>query len=126
AHAEAYEANAAAYIEQLEELHDYAAQQLATIPEERRVLVTAHDAFGYFGEAYNIEVMGLQGISTASETGVKDVTDLRDVMISRGIKAIFAESSVSDKNVKAVIEGAKAEGHTIELGGQLYSDAMGE
>lgn len=125
-HADDYAHNAETYIAQLTELHDYAKEQLATIPEERRVLVTAHDAFGYFGRAYDIEVRGVQGISTASEAGLKDVADLRKFMIERGIKAIFAESSVNDKNIKAIIEGAKAEGFEIKEGGVLYADAMGE
>lgn len=125
-HADAYEANAEAYLAELEELHEYAKEHIATIPEQSRVLVTAHDAFGYFGEAYGIEVRGLQGISTASEAGVKDVTDLRDFLIDNEIKAIFVESSISSKNIEAVIEGAEAEGYTIEIGGELFADAMGE
>lgn len=124
--AAAYDANAEAYLAELEDLHEYAKEQIASIPEKSRVLVTAHDAFGYFGKAYGIEVRGLQGISTASEAGVKDVSDLRDFLIENEIKAIFVESSISSKNIEAVIEGAKAKGYTIEIGGELFADAMGE
>jgi len=125
-HADAYRANADAYLKKLEELDRYASEQIAAIPERQRVLVTAHDAFGYFGRAYGIEVRGLQGISTASEAGTKDVTELRDYLAERGIKAVFVESSVSPKAIEAVIQGAAKKGHTIRIGGELYSDAMGE
>lgn len=124
-HADDYERNAASYLAQLDELHEYAKEQLASIPAKQRVLVTAHDAFGYFGRAYGVEVLGLQGISTAAEVGVKDVSDLRDYMIEHGIRAIFSETSVSDKSVKAVIQGARDKGFEIVVGGELYSDAMG-
>ncbi|HZG77245.1 MAG TPA: zinc ABC transporter substrate-binding protein, partial [Paenibacillus sp.] len=121
-----YAANADAYLAELEQLDAYAREQIATIPEGQRVLVTAHDAFGYFGKAYGIEVRGLQGISTASEAGSKDVTDLRDFLVERKIKAVFVETSVSNRSITAVIEGAKKLGHDIKEGGTLYSDAMGE
>ncbi|AJY75810.1 metal ABC transporter solute-binding protein, Zn/Mn family [Paenibacillus beijingensis] len=125
-HAEAYNANADAYLQQLRELDDYVRKTIASIPESQRVLVTAHDAFGYFGDAYGIKVMGLQGISTASEAGSKDVTELRDYLVANKIKAVFIESSVPRKAIDAVIEGAREMGHEIVIGGQLYSDAMGE
>ncbi|MFB6364877.1 metal ABC transporter solute-binding protein, Zn/Mn family [Paenibacillus elgii] len=121
-----YKKNAEAYIKQLEELHQFAKEQIASIPEKQRVLVTAHDAFGYFGDAYGIKVMGLQGISTASEYGSKDVSDLRDFLVANKIKAVFVESSVPKKSIEAVIEGAKKQGHEIQIGGELFSDAMGE
>ncbi len=121
----AYRANAEAYLSQLQQLHQKAIDQLASIPEASRVLVTAHDAFGYFGEAYGIEVMGLQGLSTASEAGTKDVTELRDLLVERKIKAVFVESSVSPKYIEAVIQGAKEKGHELVIGGELFSDAMG-
>ncbi|MFC5987461.1 metal ABC transporter solute-binding protein, Zn/Mn family [Marinicrinis lubricantis] len=124
-HSEDYEKNAEAYLTELQELHTYAKVQIASIPEESRVLVTAHDAFHYFGKAYDIEVRGLQGISTASEAGVKDVTDLVDFLVERKIGAVFVESSVSSKSIDAVIEGAEAKGHQIQEGGELFSDAMG-
>ncbi|WP_314587644.1 metal ABC transporter solute-binding protein, Zn/Mn family [Paenibacillus terrigena] len=126
AHAEDYRKNAEAYLLQLKETDDYAREQIGTIPDDRRILVTAHDAFHYFGRAYNIQVMGLQGISTASEYGSKDVSDLRDYLVEHHIKAVFVESSVSTKAIEAVIEGAKKKGHTVEIGGELFSDAMGQ
>lgn len=121
-----YQANAEAYRQQLNELHQYAKQHITRIPQEQRVLVTAHDAFAYFGRAYEIEVMGLQGISTASEYGLKDVQQLVDTLVSRNIKAVFVESSVPKASIEAVVEGAKAKGHTVVIGGELFSDAMGE
>lgn len=124
-HKDQIEANADEYLTKLEELHQYVQEQIASIPVERRVLVTAHDAFGYFGAAYDIEVRGLQGISTASEAGVKDVTDLVNYLVERKIKAVFVETSVSDKSIHSVIEGVEAKGHSIKEGGSLYSDAMG-
>jgi manganese/zinc/iron transport system substrate-binding protein len=120
-----YEANAKALQGHLMELDAYVRTTMGTIPEAQRVLVTAHDAFNYFGRSYGIEVRGIQGISTESEAGVADVNRLVDYLVARKIPAIFVESSVSDKNVKAVIEGAKSRGHAVSIGGQLFSDAMG-
>lgn len=99
--------------------------KFAQIPKERRVLITAHDAFGYFGRAFEVEVHGLQGISTATEYGVADVTNLVDLISARGVKAVFVESSVPTKPLEAVIAGCKARGHDVKIGGTLYSDAMG-
>lgn len=124
-HKDDYRIQADRYLSQLKKLHEYAKEQISAIPESSRVLVTAHDAFGYFGEAYGIEVMGLQGISTASEAGTKDVTDLRDLLVRRQIKAVFVESSVPKTYLEAVIKGAKEKGHEIAVGGELFSDAMG-
>lgn len=121
-----YEKNAKEYIAKMEELDSYVKKQIATIPEQNRVLVTAHDAFGYFGDAYGIEVMGLQGISTQSEVGSKDVSDLRDFLVEKKIKAVFVESSVPKNTIEAVIEGAKKMGHEVTIGGELFSDAMGD
>ena len=121
-----FAANAASYLAELERLDAYVRETIASIPEGQRVLVTAHDAFGYFGRAYGIEVRGLQGISTAAEAGSKDVTDLRDFLVERKIKAVFVESSVSSRAIAAVIEGARGLGHEVAEGGMLYSDAMGE
>lgn len=126
AHAADYQKNADAYLKQLEQLHKEVTDKINTIPESSRVLVTAHDAFGYFGDAYGIKVMGLQGLSTASEAGTKDVTDLRDYLIENKIKAVFIETSVPDKAIKAVIQGAKEKGHELKIGGELFSDAMGK
>jgi len=121
-----YTANAAAYLEQLDELHAYAQRRLREIPEERRLLVTAHDAFGYFGEAYGVEVIGLQGISTASEYGLQDVDRLVDLIVERQVGAVFVESSISPRSIEALVTGAKARGHDLRVGGELFSDAMGQ
>jgi manganese/zinc/iron transport system substrate-binding protein len=103
-----------------------AREKFLSIPDEQRVLITAHDAFGYFGRAFNVEVHGLQGISTATEYGVADVTGLVDLISSRKVKAVFVESSVPTKPLEAVIEGCKSRGHDVNIGGTLFSDAMGE
>ncbi len=123
--ADVYRENAAAYARQLDKLHEFAAAALATIPEESRVLVTAHDAFNYFARRYGLEVRGIQGISTESEAGIKDINDLVDLLVDRKVRAVFVESSVSDKNVRALVEGAAARNHPVRIGGTLYSDAMG-
>lgn len=114
------------YENELDALNEWVGQQIATIPEEQRVLITAHDAFGYFGEAYDIQVEGLQGISTISEPGLKDISEITSLIVKRRIKAIFVESSVSQKTVKSVVEGAREKGQQVEIGGTLYSDALGE
>jgi manganese/zinc/iron transport system substrate-binding protein len=121
-----YQQNSERYLAELAKLDAYAKQVLATIPQEHRVLITAHDAFNYFGRAYGIEVRGIQGISTESEAGVADINKLVDFLVARKIPAIFVESSVSDKNIKALIEGCKSRGHAVRIGGQLFSDAMGK
>ena len=120
-----YRANADAYIAQLEKLDAYARRVIASIPENQRVLVTAHDAFNYLGRAYGIEVRGIQGLSTESEAGVQDIEKLIDFLARRGIPAVFVETSVADKNVRALVEGARARGHKVAIGGELFSDAMG-
>ena len=120
-----YRQNAVRFLEELKALDDYARKSIASIPEPQRVLVTAHDAFNYMGRAYGIEVMGIQGISTESEAGLKDINRLVDLLVQRKIPAVFVETSVSDKNVKALIEGAAARGHKVRIGGSLFSDAMG-
>ncbi|RJO71931.1 MAG: manganese transporter [Myxococcales bacterium] len=122
---EMFTANAAALLAELGELHAWCKSELAGIPKERRVLVTAHDAFGYFGRAYDVEVRGIQGISTEDEAGVKEVNDLVELLAQRGIKAVFVESSVPKKNIEALVEGCRARGHAMRVGGELYSDAMG-
>jgi manganese/zinc/iron transport system substrate-binding protein len=126
AHKASYTQNASSYLAQLEELDQYGKAQISLIPEESRVLVTAHDAFGYFGEAYNIEVMALQGISTDAEYGLADVQELVDILVERNIKAVFVESSVSSRAIEAVVEGARKKGHEVRVGGELFSDAMGD
>lgn len=121
-----FKENAKSYKEKLEDLDLYAREQIKSIPENSRVLVTAHDAFNYFGHAYGLEVMGLQGLSTDSEYGLKDVQGLVDTLTERNIKAVFVESSISEKSITAVVEGAKKQNHQVVIGGELYSDAMGE
>jgi len=125
-HAAEYQSRAEALQAELTKLHAETKASLATVPKERRVLVTAHDAFRYLGRAYDLEVRGIQGISTESEAGVREVNELVDYLVSRKIKAVFVESSVSDKNVRALIEGCLARGHIVVIGGELYSDAMGK
>ncbi len=120
-----YQKNATAFGEKLKRLDEYAKSAIASIPDEQRVLVTAHDAFRYMSRAYGIEVVGIQGISTESEAGIKDINRIVDLLVQRKIPAVFVESSVSDKNVKALIEGAASRGHKVTVGGELFSDAMG-
>jgi len=121
-----YKANTARYLQQLDELDQSTREAIQKIHKNQRVLITAHDAFGYFGHAYQIEVKGLQGISTVEECGLKDITNLVNFIIERKIKAIFPESSVADKPLRAVVEGCKQKGHQVILGNQLYSDALGQ
>lgn len=120
-----YRQNAARYKHELAELDAYAQQRLEAIPPPMRVLITAHDAFGYFGERYGVEVRGLQGISTASEAGAADVQQLAQFIAERGIGAIFVESSVPQATIAAVQAAARAHGHDVTIGGELYSDALG-
>jgi manganese/zinc/iron transport system substrate-binding protein len=121
-----FDANAEKHLAEIDALADYSDKAFATVPQASRVLVTAHDAFNYFGEAYGYEVMGIQGISTESEAGLKQIEDLVNVLVDKQIGAIFVESSVSDRNVRALIEGAAAKGHEVVIGGELFSDAMGD
>ncbi len=123
--AEAFAANAKAHLAEIDRLSAYAKTTLAGVPEPARVLLTAHDAFGYFGDAFGFEVWGIQGISTESEAGLNRISALVDRLVARGIGAVFVESSVSDRNIRAVIEGAAAKGHAVQIGGELFSDAMG-
>lgn len=124
-HAVFYDANTNQHVEELKSLHSWTQKQINRISEQQRVLITAHDAFGYFGRAYNLQVKGLQGLSTAAEYGLKDVTNLVDFISENKIKAVFVESSVSDRSIKAVMEGCKNKNHNVVIGGRLYSDAMG-
>jgi manganese/zinc/iron transport system substrate-binding protein len=124
--APAYRANAEAYRARLAELDAYAERALSSVPEGRRVLVTAHDAFNYFGRRYGYEVIGIQGLSTESEAGVRDIERLVDLLVEREIGAVFVESTVPDRNVRALIGGARARGLAVAIGGTLYSDAMGD
>ncbi|HEU5147469.1 MAG TPA: zinc ABC transporter substrate-binding protein [Chryseosolibacter sp.] len=126
AHARDYVDNHRQYLGKLDSLDKAVRQSILEIPENQRVLITAHDAFGYFGDAYNIEVRGLQGISTLSEFGLRDVTELVDFIIARKVKAIFVETSVSQRSIEAVVEGCRQKGWNVTIGGRLFSDAMGE
>ncbi|MDM5311907.1 metal ABC transporter solute-binding protein, Zn/Mn family [Peribacillus frigoritolerans] len=125
-HEAEYRENYEEYVLQLEELDKYVHEEINKVPEDQRVLVTAHDAFGYYGQSYGLDVRGLQGINTLSEYGSKDVTDMRNYLVENKIKAIFIESSVPRKAIEAVIQGAGNQGHKVEIGGELFSDAMGE
>ena len=124
--ADNYKSRAEGYLTQLKALDDYARKVIASIPENQRVMITAHDAFNYLGRAYHIEVMGIQGLSTESEAGLKDINRIVDELVRRKIPAVFVETSVSDKNVRALIEGANSRGHAVRIGGELFSDAMGK
>lgn len=124
-HAATYEANAQAYLQELEALDAYVRERAEEIPAEQRVLVTSHDAFGYFGRAYNFEVRGLQGISTATEAGTADVQELAEEVARRRVPAMFIESSVSPRGIEAVREAVRAQGFEVTIGGTLYGDALG-
>ena len=122
---ESYEKNATDYLAELQKLDEYARTAFASVPKDKRVLVTAHDAFNYMGRAYDLEVRGIQGLSTESEAGLADLNNLVKFLVERKIEAVFVETSVAEKNVKALIEGAHARGAKVEIGGKLFSDAMG-
>ncbi|MBD5080192.1 MAG: zinc ABC transporter solute-binding protein [Ruminococcaceae bacterium] len=121
-----YKNNLEEYQEELTELDKYIREKTAEIPEEQRVLITAHDAFGYFGKAYGYEVRGLQGISTATEAGTADVSALADFISQNKIKSVFVESSLPVKNIRALMEAVRARGFDTALGGSLYSDSIGD
>lgn len=121
-----YSANTAHYLQQLDELHKATQKAIQQIPQRQRVLISAHDAFSYLGRAYDIEVRGLQGISTVEECGLRDITDLVNFVIQRNIKALFSETSVPDKSLRAVVAGCRQKGHQVKLGKALYSDALGQ
>lgn len=124
ANAAFYNTNSEKYSDSLLQTDDWVRKQIAKIPSEQRIIITAHDAFSYYGRAYNIEVKGLQGISTLSDYGLSDITELVKLIVGRRIKSVFIETSVSTKSVRALIEGCKAQGHEVSLGGELYSDAL--
>lgn len=124
--AHSFATNADGYVAELDRLANYATKVLTSVPDEARVLLTAHDAFNYFGRAYGYEVIGIQGISTESEAGLNRITELVNMLVDRKITAVFVESSVSDRSVRALIEGAAAKGHDVRVGGELFSDAMGK
>lgn len=126
AHADEYRANAERYLARLGALHAYVLEQAARVPPELRVLVTAHDAFNYFGRAYGFQVKGLQGISTASEAGTADVQRLAEFIAERRIPAVFVESSIPARTIEAVQAAVRSRGFQVEIGGELYSDALGD
>lgn len=121
-----YERRGVAYERELAELDREVERETSSIPEDRRVLVTAHDAFRYFGREYGMEVRGLQGISTEAEAGTGDVSGLADYLAEEEIPAIFVESSVSPRSIRATQAATEARGWEVEVGGELYADAMGE
>lgn len=121
-----YRKNAAAYLTKLETLHKKCQTQINTIPEKSKLMITSHDAFEYFGKAYNMEVKGLQGISTVAEYGLKDITNMVDLIIKSNVKAVFVESAVSSKSLEAVMAGCKKKGHDVKIAGTLFADAMGK
>ena len=125
AHAADFNARSRAYRDRLLALEQWIRQEIARIPHHQRMLITAHDAFGYFGRAYGLEVRGLQGISTATEYGLHDISAMVKLIIERKVPAIFVETSVSQRYVSAIQEGARAQGYEVRLGGELFSDAMG-
>ena len=126
ADAESFEANKQKYFAELEALKRDAKEKIARIPPERRVLVTAHDAFGYFGRMYGMEVVGLQGLSTEDEIGITDIQSTIQRLVDGNIPAVFVESSINQNAIQAVMEGAASVGHEVKRGGELYSDAMGD
>ena len=124
-HEASFRANAEDLRAELVELDAWVGERILEIPEEHRVMVTAHDAFGYFGERYGIDVVGIQGISTLAEAGLQDVQRVVDLVVDRGIGALFVESSVPRRTVEAVVAAARERGHEVRIGGELFSDAMG-
>ncbi len=120
-----YQQNTDAYLAQLGELHTYMIDQANRVPEHQRVLITAHDAFQYFGEAYGYTVRGLQGISTESEAGTADIRELAEFIVNQDIRAIFIETSVPDRSILAVQAAVQARNHEVSIGGELFSDALG-
>jgi manganese/zinc/iron transport system substrate-binding protein len=120
-----FEKNKLAYLEQLDTLEEEVLKTIATLSKEKRVLVTAHDAFNYFGDAYGFEVVGLQGLSTATEAGVQDVQNLAKLIIDKKVQAIFVETSVPKRTIEALQQAVLSKGFEVEIGGTLYSDALG-
>ena len=124
--ADYYQQNRDRYLRSLDQLAGELSSTISTLPEDNRVLITAHDAFNYFGREFGFEVIGLQGLSTATEAGVRDVQDLARTIIDRQVKAIFIESSVPRRTIEALQAAVKAEGFNVQIGGTLYSDALGD
>ncbi|WP_047813784.1 metal ABC transporter solute-binding protein, Zn/Mn family [Rhodopirellula islandica] len=125
-HLDTFAMNSSNYQSDLRDLAADAKAALATIPEDQRILITSHDAFGYLGRAYGIEVMGVQGISTDSEAGLQRINELVDLIVEKQVPAVFVETSVNGKSIQALIDGARSRGHAVKIGGELFSDAAGE
>lgn len=123
--AEYYLENASNYIIQLENLDEYIESRIAELPEEARILVTAHDAFQYFGNRYDVTLKSIQGVATNSEASTWDISHLADFIVEHQVKAVFVETSVSSKNIEALQEAVEAQGFLVSLGGELYSDSLG-
>lgn len=124
--ADYFEQNKRDYFAKMDELKEEAVGKMSSIPKGRRLLVTAHDAFGYFGRMLDLEVVGLQGLSTEDEVGLSDIEGTIDLLVERNVPAVFIESSINPKSIEAVIEGARERGVNVQLGGELFSDAMGD
>ncbi len=125
-HEEQYNQNVAEYLAEFDDLNEFCEKQIAAIPEERRVLITAHDAFGYFGKAYGLEVFGLKGISTDTEKDLSHQEEIQRMIIERKIPAVFIESAVNKRTIEALVEPCRAAGFDLKIGGELFADAMGE
>ena len=120
-----YRENANIYVNKLKALKQENQKLIATLPKEKRILITAHDAFNYFGKLYDFQVVGLQGLSTATEAGVKDVQNLANFIIDNNVNAIFVETSVPKRTIEALQASVKSKGHEVKIGGELFSDALG-
>jgi manganese/zinc/iron transport system substrate-binding protein len=126
AHADAFRNRAQTYHDELMAFDSWVHGRVGDLEPEQRVLVTAHDAFSYFGRAYDFEVYGLLGVSTASEAGTSDVKELAHFIVERRVPAIFVETSVPPRYVQALKEAVEAQGFAVEIGGTLYSDSLGD
>jgi manganese/zinc/iron transport system substrate-binding protein len=124
-HADELHQNAERFKHDVDSIKTYCEGIIASLPREKRILITSHDAFYYFGSSFDFTVKGLQGISTLSESGLKDVTDMVNYIIDNKVKAVFVENSVPQKALRSVIDGCASKGHTVEIGGELFSDALG-
>jgi len=124
--ADFYKKNGNEYIQKLQKVHEYIHECISKIMPEKRILITAHDAFGYFGRAYGFEVVGLQGLSTDSDISTKDIQILSDYIVKKKVNAIFVESSIPQRTIIAVQNAVQARGWQVSIGDELYSDALGD
>jgi manganese/zinc/iron transport system substrate-binding protein len=124
-HSDVYESNTEAYIRKINDLDAYVREEVQKVPQDKRVIITAHDAFNYFGSAYGFDVRGLQGISTAAEAGTADVKELAEFIAEKQIPAVFVETSVPERYIEALQEAVRSRGFEVKIGGSLYSDALG-